>query len=106
MNGDDEEGLQEVDDFGNDWSQEGRSVFMFSGCKDEQTSADAFINGRHVGKLSACSSRRRICCVKGVSMQITTTVGAMSWAFLETMKRDFNWNVSYIQVSVYSVDKR
>lgn len=30
----------------------------------------------------------------------------MSWAFLETMKRDFNWNVSYIQVSVSSVDKR
>lgn len=24
----------------------------------------------------------------------------MSWAFLETMKRDFNWNVSYIQVSI------
>ena len=50
MNGDYEEGLQEVDDFDQDWSQEGKSVFMFSGRKDEQTSADAFINGRHVGK--------------------------------------------------------
>ncbi|KEF60370.1 uncharacterized protein A1O9_01930 [Exophiala aquamarina CBS 119918] len=50
FDGNDREGLQEVDNFGNDWSQEGRSVFMFSGCKDEQTSADAFINGRHVGK--------------------------------------------------------
>ncbi len=50
MNGDYEEGLQKVDDFDQDWSQEGKSVLMFSGCKDEQTSADAFINGRHVGK--------------------------------------------------------
>ena len=24
--------------------------------------------------------------------------GAMSWAFLETMKHDHNWNMSYIQV--------
>ena len=48
--GDDEEGLQAVDSFQEDWSREGKSVFMFSGCKDEQTSADAFINGRHVGK--------------------------------------------------------
>jgi hypothetical protein len=47
--GDDEEGLQENNDF-DGWAQEGKSVFMFSGCKDEQTSADAFINGRHVGK--------------------------------------------------------
>lgn len=47
-------------------------MFMFSGCKDEQTSADAFINGRHVG--------------------------AMSWAFLETMKTDVYWNISYVQI--------
>lgn len=31
-------------------------------------------------------------------MQLMMMIGAMSWAFLETMKRDFNWNVSYIQV--------
>ena len=43
---------------------EQKVVTMFSGCKDEQTSADATIQGRHQG--------------------------AMSWAFLETMKRDPN----------------
>lgn len=48
--GDYQEGLQSVDDFQQDWGPEGKSVFMFSGCKDEQTSADAFINGRHVGE--------------------------------------------------------
>ncbi|KIV79291.1 hypothetical protein PV11_06859 [Exophiala sideris] len=69
--GDYREGLQEDGDF-DAWAQEGKSVFMFSGCKDEQTSADAFINGRHVG--------------------------AMSWAFLETMKLDYNWNISYVQI--------
>lgn len=69
-----EEGLQE-DQFAEDWSREGKSVFMFSGCRDDQTSADAFIGGRHVG--------------------------AMSWAFLETMKHDYNWDYSYVQVSCF-----
>ncbi|KAL6246894.1 hypothetical protein RBB50_006201 [Rhinocladiella similis] len=69
--GDYQEGLQENNDY-DDWAREGKSVFMFSGCKDEQTSADAFINGRHVG--------------------------AMSWAFLETMKTDYYWNISYVQI--------
>ncbi|KAJ9629074.1 hypothetical protein H2204_009014 [Knufia peltigerae] len=69
--GDYQEGLQENNNY-DDWAREGKSVFMFSGCKDEQTSADAFINGRHVG--------------------------AMSWAFLETMKTDYYWNISYIQI--------
>lgn len=44
-------GLEAEDDFGEDWTQEQRSVFMLSGCKDEQTSADAFIAGKHVGEL-------------------------------------------------------
>ena len=47
--GEDEQGLyklQSLDD-------EQRSVFMLSGCKDEQTSADAFIMGKHVGELCA-----------------------------------------------------
>ncbi|EXJ67822.1 uncharacterized protein A1O5_09168 [Cladophialophora psammophila CBS 110553] len=70
--GDYEEGLHSVGEFEEDWGRENRSVFMFSGCKDEQTSADAFINGRHVG--------------------------AMSWAFLETMKTDVDWNMSYVQI--------
>ncbi|OAL26348.1 hypothetical protein AYO22_04266 [Fonsecaea multimorphosa] len=47
--GDYEEGLQNVGDFQDEYGAENKSVFMFSGCKDEQTSADAFINGRHVG---------------------------------------------------------
>lgn len=50
--------------------QENKVVTMFSGCRDEQTSADAQIGG--------------------------VNEGAMSWAFLETMKR--MPNASYIQV--------
>ena len=42
-----------------DWVHEGKSVFIFSGCRDDQTSADANIGGSHVG--------------------------AMSWALLETL---------------------
>jgi hypothetical protein len=49
---------------------------MFSGCKDEQTSADAFIAGKHVG--------------------------AMSWSFLETMRTDRNWDMNYIQILMSS----
>lgn len=67
-----ETGLAAASDFGEDWAREGKSVFMLSGCKDEQTSADAFIRGKHVG--------------------------AMSWAFLETMKQDINWEFSFIDV--------
>ncbi|RMZ80784.1 hypothetical protein DV737_g2868, partial [Chaetothyriales sp. CBS 132003] len=65
-------GLQIQDDFGDDWSREERSVFMFSGCKDDQTSADAFIQGKHVG--------------------------AMSDAFLRVMKTDVDWNYSYVRI--------
>jgi len=71
---DTQNGLAAESDFAEDWSREEKSVFMLSGCKDEQTSADAFIRGKHVG--------------------------AMSWAFLETMTRDYDWNVSYIQVGL------
>lgn len=67
------EGLQESGDFEEDWANEGKSVFMFSGCKDDQTSADASIGG--------------------------SNVGAMSWALLETMHRYGNDpNLSYVQV--------
>jgi len=51
------------------YAQEHKMVTMFSGCRDDQTSADANING--------------------------TSEGAMSWAFLETMKRIAN--PSYLQ---------
>ncbi len=54
----DEQGLGE-ENFQEDWVHEGKSVFMFSGCRDDQTSADATIGGSHVG--------------------------AMSWAMLETL---------------------
>ncbi len=68
-----EAGLQEDDDYQEDWSSESKSVFMFSGCRDDQTSADANIAGSHVG--------------------------AMSWALLETMHRYGNDpNLSYVQV--------
>ena len=53
-----EDGLGE-EHFMEDWAHEGKSVFMFSGCKDDQTSADATISG--------------------------SPSGAMSWALLETL---------------------
>ncbi|WPG98602.1 Metacaspase-1 [Acrodontium crateriforme] len=67
----DQYGLGEQD-FADEYRQEGaRNVYMYSGCRDDQTSADASIAGSHVG--------------------------AMSWAFLECMKR-FGTQQSYIQV--------
>ena len=54
------------------YGDENKSVFMFSGCKDAQTSADAVIGGKHVG--------------------------AMSWAFLETMHRLRGESPSYVQI--------
>ena len=47
--------------YARDYQGEQKTVTMFSGCRDEQTSADANINGR--------------------------SSGAMTWAFLEGMKR-------------------
>jgi hypothetical protein len=62
-------GLDQDDDYSS-YAQEHKMVTMFSGCRDDQTSADANIQG--------------------------TSEGAMSWAFLETMKRI--QNPTYIQV--------
>ena len=61
----------ESERFGHDWSQEHKFVTMFSGCRDDQTSADASISGSHVG--------------------------AMSWSFLQCMKGAGALN--YLQVS-------
>lgn len=53
------------------YEREHKMVTMFSGCRDDQTSADASIGGM--------------------------SEGAMSWAFLETMKRIPN--PTYLDVS-------
>lgn len=65
----DPEGLA-AENFREHWETEGKDVWMFSGCRDDQTSADATISG--------------------------TATGAMSWAFIGTMKE--NPGLSYVQV--------
>lgn len=67
-----EEGL-DAGEFAGQYGSEQKMVTMFSGCKDDQTSADANIEGE--------------------------ATGAMTWAFLETMKS--NPNPSYAQVSTW-----
>ena len=62
-------GLDQDDNYGSNVGEQ-KMVTMFSGCRDDQTSADANIQGM--------------------------SEGAMSWAFLQTMKRI--QNPSYIQV--------
>jgi len=64
-----EHGLGE-EKFMEDWKGEGKDVWMFSGCADNQTSADTSIAG--------------------------AATGAMSYGFISTMKADPNQ--SYIQV--------
>lgn len=65
----DEQGL--VDEgFHEDWRSEAKDAWMFSGCADDQTSADTSIKGR--------------------------ATGAMSWAFMNVMRQ--NPNQSYVEV--------
>jgi hypothetical protein len=59
------------EEFKENWEAEDKQVVMFSGCRDDQTSADAAISGGHVG--------------------------AMSWGFLEAMK-DSQGQVSYLEL--------
>jgi hypothetical protein len=67
-----EEGVGE-ENFVEDWKSEHKRVIMYSGCKDDQTSADATIGGGHVG--------------------------AMSWAFLKTMREQGEGgNLTYLEV--------
>jgi hypothetical protein len=66
----DESGLA-AENFQENWENEGKDVWMFSGCRDDQTSADATIAG--------------------------TATGAMSWAFIRTMRQ--YPNQSYVNVS-------
>ncbi|MCJ1305671.1 hypothetical protein MMC08_008487 [Hypocenomyce scalaris] len=65
----DAQGLAQ-ENFEEDWSREGKDVWMFSGCADDQTSADTSIAG--------------------------APTGAMSWAFIGTMRA--NPRQSYINV--------
>jgi len=65
------EGLAE-DGYAKEWETEGKDVWMFSGCADDQTSADTSIAGR--------------------------ATGAMSWAFIGTMRE--NPDQSYRNVSL------
>lgn len=67
----DQYGLSEQEFAEHYQNERGRNVYMYSGCRDDQTSADANIAGAHVG--------------------------AMSWAFLECMKRH-GVHQSYLQV--------
>ncbi|KAK4579999.1 hypothetical protein LTR86_000201 [Recurvomyces mirabilis] len=67
----DQYGLAQSDTYQEFQSDGNKQVTMFSGCRDDQTSADASIAGSHVG--------------------------AMSWAFLECMKQ-FGVKQSYFQV--------
>ncbi len=60
-----------AENFGEHWEREGKDVWMFSGCADDQTSADTSIAG--------------------------SATGAMSWAFIGTMRQ--NPNQSYVNVS-------
>jgi hypothetical protein len=69
--GDSKYGLDEQDFAAQYEKEKKKNVWMYSGCEDDQTSADATIKGSHVG--------------------------AMSYAFLETMKKH-GTKQSYIQV--------
>lgn len=71
-----QDGLGE-EHFAEDWKSENKRVFMYSGCRDDQTSADASIAGENVG--------------------------AMSWAFLQVMGD--RPNRSYIQVRYLCQDR-
>lgn len=57
------------ENFVENWD-EGKDVWMFSGCKDDQTSADTVVDG--------------------------SATGAMSWAFIKTMHE--NRDQTYVQV--------
>jgi hypothetical protein len=69
-----EDGLGE-DHFVEDWKSEGRDVWMWSGCRDDQTSADTSIAG--------------------------AATGAMSFAFMKTMRE--TPGQSYIQVFLIAI---
>jgi hypothetical protein len=79
-----EHGLGE-ENFVENWKTEGKDVWMFSGCADDQTSADTSIAGAATG-LSP---------IIFVVKELIET-GAMSHAFINTMRQ--NPDQSYVQV--------
>lgn len=83
-----EDGLGE-EEFAEDWKSEGKDVWMFSGCRDDQTSADAVISGGATGMFESLS------CLLKLSTD-EHDVGAMSFAFLRMMRQ--NPQQSYINV--------
>jgi hypothetical protein len=81
----DENGLAD-ENFAEDWRNEGKDVWMFSGCEDDQTSADTSMAGAATGSYPLSILR----------VFAKTTAGAMSWAFIRTMRS--NPQQSYIEV--------
>lgn len=51
----DEQGLSD-ENFVEDWRNEGKDVWMFSGCADDQTSADTSMQGLATGKFGLIGS--------------------------------------------------
>lgn len=85
----DENGLAD-ENFMEDWRNEGKDVWMFSGCADDQTSADTSMQGLATGRFFFSSSRIFYHEV------VDRSTGAMSWAFIQTMRG--NPGQSYVQV--------
>lgn len=83
----DEDGLAD-ENFVEDWRSEGKDVWMFSGCADDQTSADTSMQGIATGSYTPRCSR--------LNTYTDECIGAMSWAFINTMRA--NPRQSYIQV--------
>lgn len=84
----DEDGLAD-ENFMEDWRNEGKDVWMFSGCADDQTSADTSMQGLATGT----------CLGPFYSTRLLKLAGAMSWAFIRTMRE--NPRQSYIQVDFH-----
>lgn len=65
----------ESEQCGVDRRQEHKFVTMFSGCRDDQTSADASISGSHVGAMSWSFLQ----CFKGAGALTYLQVGESLW---------------------------
>lgn len=81
----DDDGLAD-ENFMEDWRNEGKDAWMFSGCADDQTSADTSMQGLATGTPLG----------PFYLMRLLKLAGAMSWAFIRTMRE--NPRQSYIQV--------